>query len=279
MNILLIALTLVICGGVISLNPVEAPAALAFCALASVPTIFILARSGNEKTFLFRMFLIAVLVRIILATIIFVGHYEEFFGGDANTYDIFGQSLVASWHGDDYHTQKYLSFVASGASAWGMLYLVAAVYEVIGENMLAIQLINASVGAATAVVVYYSAQTLFSNIRVSKLAAILVAFFPSLILWSSQALKDGLIIFALAFSILATLRLMEKITTGYVLVLIASLLALLSLRFYIFYMMTAAVAGSFIIGMKSISAQSFLQRFVAVGAIGLAFTWFGVLRY
>ncbi len=115
--------------------------------------------------------------------------------------------------------------------------------------------------------------------RVSQLAALLVAFFPSLVLWSSQALKDGLIILALALAILATLRLMEKVTAGYVLVLIACLLALLSLRFYIFYMMTAAVAGSFIIGMKSMSAQSFVQRFVAVGAIGLAFTWFGVLRY
>ncbi len=58
-----------------------------------------------------------------------------------------------------------------------------------------------------------------------------------------------------------------------------SLLTLLSLRFYIFYMMAAAVAGSFVMGMKTLSAQSFLQRFVAVAAIGLAFTWFGVLQY
>src|SRR5215212_5408477 len=179
MNILLIALTLVICGGVIFLQPEEAPGALAFCALASLPTIYILARSGNEKTFLLRLFLIALLVRIIIGTIIFTAHLEEFFGGDANTYDIFGQSLVQSWHGNDYHTQKYLSFVQSGASAWGMLYLVAGVYDVIGYNRLAIQLINASVGASTAVVVYHAAQTLFSNSRVSKVAALLVAFFPS----------------------------------------------------------------------------------------------------
>jgi hypothetical protein len=170
MNILLIIMTLLVCAGVIFLKPAEAPGALAFCALVSVPTIILLARTHQEKTFILRLFVIAVLVRIMLATIIFVGNYEEFFGGDANTYDIFGQSLAQSWHGDDYHTQKYASFVASGASAWGMLYLVAAVYEVIGPNMFAIQLINAAVGAITAVVVYYSAQTLFSNIRVSRLA-------------------------------------------------------------------------------------------------------------
>ena len=279
MNILLIALTLVICGVVISFKPTEAPSAFVMCALVSLPTMIVLIRDRNDRTFLLRLFLIALLARIILGTVIFSMNLEEFFGGDANTYDLFGQSLVQSWHGNDFHTQAYNNFVASGASAWGMLYMVAIVYEVIGTNIFAIQLINASVGSATAIIVYYVAQSLFNNIRVSRVAAILVAFFPSLILWSSQALKDGLIILALALCILSTLRLMEKITVKHVVILTLSLMALLSLRFYIFYMMAAAVAGSFILGMKSLSAQSFMHRFIAVAAIGLAFTWFGVLQY
>jgi len=278
MNIVIIASILAIFGGVIFVRPEEGPGALAMCVLTSVPTIIVLARAPEHRTFLMRLFLIAVVVRIVLSMAIFVGHAEEFFGGDANTYDIFGQSLVASWHGDTYHASKFAGFTHTGASAWGMLYLVAVVYEVIGRNMLAIQLINASIGATTAIVVYYVAQNLFSNARVSKLAAVLVAFFPSLILWSSQALKDGLIILALALSIFATLRLMEKIKIGYVVVLIGALLALFSLRFYIFYMMCAAVAGSFFLGSKAFSAQGFMQRFIAVTAIGLAFTWFGVLQ-
>ena len=278
MNILIIALILSIFGGVIFVRPDEGPGALALCVLVSAPTIIILARTPEQRSFLMRLFLIAVMVRVVLATAIYVGHMEEFFGGDANTYDIFGQSLVQSWHGDVYHAGKFLSFTQSGASAWGMLYMVAGVYEVIGRNMFAIQLINAAIGASTAIVVYHVAQALFSNVRVSKLSAILVAFFPSLILWSSQALKDGMIILALALSILATLRLMEKITVGYVIVLIGALMALFSFRFYIFYMMTAAVMGSFFLGAKAFSAQGFMQRFVAVAGIGLAFTWFGVLQ-
>jgi 4-amino-4-deoxy-L-arabinose transferase-like glycosyltransferase len=279
MNIVVISLLLLICGGAIFIKPTEAPSALAMCALACAPTIIILARNPAHRTFLLRLFILALAIRIILAMVIFSGHMENFFGGDANTYDDYGQSLVRAWHGDQYHAEKLRLFVQSGTTAWGMIYMVAAVYELIGDNILAIQFINAAVGAATAAVVFQVAQTLFNNTRASKLAAVLVAFFPSLILWSSQALKDALIIFALTLSILATLRLMEKITTRYLLVLIGGLLALLSLRFYIFYMMAAAVAGSFILGMKTLSAQSFLQRFVAVGVIGLAFTWFGVLRY
>ena len=280
MNASIIGLLLLVCTALIWLMPGLAPGAVVMCAVVSVPTILILARThDDEKTFLFRLFLVGLLVRIVLAAVINMGHMEEFFGGDANTYDIFGQSLLEGLHGNDYHMQKYQSFVASGAGAWGMLYLVAGIYEVVGRNLLAVQLVNASIGAATGIVVYYTAMSLFNNVRVAKLAALLVTFFPSLILWSSQALKDGLIILALAVSILATLRLMEKITFEWVLVIIVSLLTLLSLRFYIFYMMTAAVAGSFFLGMKTLSAQGFIQRFVAVTAIGLAFTWFGVLNY
>ena len=279
MNTLIIVFALLICGGVIWFMPGLGPGGLAVCAVVSLPTLFILVRTHEERRFLLRMFILAVLVRIVVATVIKVGGGENFFGGDAHTYDVFGKSLLQSWSGDIYHSARYAGFIKSGAGAWGMLYVVAAVYAVVGENLYAVQLINASVGAATAVVVYYVAQTLFNNVRVSRLAAFLVAFFPSLILWSSQALKDGLIILALALAILATLRLMEKITVPYVLVLSGCLLALLSLRFYIFYMMVAAVVGSFVIGMKAMNAQSFMQRFFAVAAMGLAFTWFGVLRY
>jgi 4-amino-4-deoxy-L-arabinose transferase-like glycosyltransferase len=278
MNTVFIFLVVAVCGGTLFVRPSEAPGALAMCAVTALPTIIILARTPEQRTFLMRLFVLALVVRMILAVVIYVGHMEEFFGGDANTYDVFGQSLVEAWHGNEYHQAKYQSFIMSGATAWGMLYLVAAIYEVVGANMLAVQFVNAAIGAATAVVVYHAAQILFSNKRVSELAAILVAFFPSLVLWSSQALKDGLIIMALALAILATLRLMEKVTATYVVVLIGCLIALFSLRFYIFYMMCAAVAGSFFLGAKSLSAQGFLQRFVAVAVIGLAFTWFGVLQ-
>ena len=279
MNTLIGLLAFVVCAGALFLLPNEAPGALATCVVVSIPTIIILVRNREDRRFLLRIFVLGVLVRIVIATVIRVGHMEEFFGGDANTYDIFGSSLLSSWHGDKYHLGKYQQFVSSGASAWGMLYIVAIVYEVIGQNMFAIQLINASVGSATAIVVYRSAQHLFSNSRVSQLSCLLVCFFPSLVLWSAQALKDALIVFVLALAILCTLKLLQKITVGHVVILSVCLLALLTLRFYTFYMMAAAVAGSFFIGAKSLSAQSFLGRFVAVGVVGLVFTWFGIAGY
>ena len=279
MNTILIILSLLICGGVVYLIPALGPGALACCVLVSAPTVYLLARSTEDKQFLLRLFVLAILVRIGVASIIYLAGLQEFFGGDANTYHLYGESLMQSWHGDDWHGGRYDQFIQSGAGAWGMLYVVAAVYEVLGANMYAIQLVNVSVGASTAIVVYKTTQILFNNTRVSRLSALLVAFFPSLILWSSQALKDALIIMALALCILATLKLMQKISVQYLLVLGLCLSALLSLRFYIFYMMAAAVGGSFVVGLKSANAQSFIQRFAAIAAIGMVFTGFGVIRF
>lgn len=278
MNALLICLTLVISVGVIFIVPSQAPSAFALCAVVVLPIIIFLTRRGEERTFLVRLFVAGLLIRIVVGTFINVGHLEAFFGGDANTYDLYGTALNLSWHGDAYNTRLYESFMRSGGGAWGMLYLVAGVYELIGVNMLAIQFINAAVGAATPAVIYYTAARLFNNVRVSRLAAILTCFFPSLILWSAQALKDGLIVLALALAIFATLHLVEKISARYVVILGVCLLALLSLRFYIFYMMIAAVIGAFILSMKSVTAQGFIQRALAVVAIGLVFTWLGVLN-
>ena len=113
----------------------------------------------------------------------------------------------------------------------------------------------------------------------AKYSAFFAAFFPSLVLWSSQGLKDGPIVFLLALSILATLKLGEKLSLKYLAVLSCSLFALLSLRFYVFYMMLAAVVGALVIGMRPMTAQSLIRQFAIVVIIGISLTYFGVARY
>lgn len=277
MNAALVLLLLIVGAGILFVAPARGQGALIMCAVFSIPTIILLAR-GTDRTFLLRLFLAGLILRLVIGTIIHIGNMQEFFGGDALTYDTFGRALMDSWHGDQLQKGIYNQFVSSGAGAWGMLYLVAIVYELIGRNMLAIQFINATLGAATAAVIYHNAQHLFNNKRVARLAAALTAFFPSLILWSSQGLKDGLIVLALALAMLATIRLMERVTFWRIVMLTGCLTILLSLRFYVFYMMIVAVVGAFVIGLKAVTTQTFLQRFVAIAGIGLALTWFGVLR-
>jgi hypothetical protein len=236
-------------------------------------------KQGADGPFLLRLFIAALLVRMLLGTAIFVFKGQEFFGGDALTYDYFGYALLRGWGGEKYYQALAQRFVQSGeGSGWGMVYLVAAIYGIIGRNMLAVQFINSVFGAATAVIIFLCAHHVFNNLRVAHLAGMAVAFYPSLVLWSAQGLKDGPTVFFLALSILATLKLGQKLHPKYLLVLICSLLALLSLRFYVFYMICVAIGGAFIIGMQAITATSFLRQFAAIVLLGLALTYVGVTR-
>jgi 4-amino-4-deoxy-L-arabinose transferase-like glycosyltransferase len=159
-----------------------------------------------------------------------------------------------------------------------MLYLVAGVYAVTGQNMLAVQLVNAVIGAATAPVIFLCARHIFRNVRVAKVAAFAVAFYPSLVLWSSQGLKDGPIVFLLALAMLMTLRLGEKVSAAHITMLVLTLFAIFSMRFYVFYMVMAAVVGAFVIGMRPVTSQSLVRQLAIVLFLGVGLTYMGVLR-
>ena len=294
MNAVLTLLYLLLCVGIVLFVPplvvpylsdygiftaFDAAKAVLLCtALATIVGFFAYKRD-IDGPLLLRLFVAGLITRIAIGLAIFAFRGQDFFGGDAITYDFYGNAQMLGWAGDKYYQALANQFVRSGeGSGWGMVYIVAAVYGVIGRNMLAIQLMNAVFGAATAVVIYLCAQHVFQNSRVARIAGIAVAFYPSLVLWSAQGLKDGPIVFFLAIAILATLRLGEKLTPKYILVLLVALIALLALRFYVFYMICVAIAGAFIIGMQQVTATSFARQFSAVVLLGLALTYVGVTR-
>src|SRR5437667_5756059 len=236
MNALLGILTAIVFVAVLLVVPAhsDAAGALTVCVLLAIPVGVLLWRNKVEGQFLLQVFVAALLVRVLVGAVINVFELQEFFGGDALTYDFYGFALVKSWGGDHYYqTNLNIFFGEYGQSAWGMVYMVGAIYRVIGRNMLAIQFTNAVLGAATAPAVFFIAHTLFRNIRVARLTALLVAFFPSLVLWSSQGLKDGPIVFLLVLAILLTLKLGEKLTLMNVAILCLILAALISFRFYL----------------------------------------------
>jgi hypothetical protein len=255
-----------------------AKAVLLCTALATFAGVYAYKREADGP-FLLRLFVAALLARMIVAVAIFAFRGQDFFGGDAMTYDFYGLAQLQGWFGDKYYLAIANQFVRSGeGSGWGMVYLVAAVYGLIGRNMLAVQLMNSVFGAATAVIIFLCARQVFHNFRVARIAGIAVAFYPSLVLWSAQGLKDGPIVFLLALAILCTLKLGEKLALKYIFVLLLALLGLVALRFYVFYMICVAIAGAFVIGMQQVTATSFARQFTAIILLGLALTYVGVTR-
>ena len=237
-------------------------------------------RPKIDQRFLVRLFIAGLLVRIFVGTMIFVFQQQAFFGGDALTYDVFGYALLKSWDGDPYSQSLVNLFSGGGAaSGWGMLYLVAVIYKIVGQNMLATQYVNSVLGAATAPLAYMISLELFPNKRVARVCALLTAFFPSLVLWTSQGLKDGPIIFLLTLSMLATLKLGTRFSAKYLTALALSLCGLITLRFYVFYIIVLSIAAAFIMGRRKLTAQSFARQFIIMGVVGVALAYFGVSRY
>ena len=276
MNALLAALSLAL-GATIALTIRGGSAAVLLCVVVAFAFSVAISKVEDQRTFLLQIFVSGLLVRVLVGVLIYSFALQEFFGGDAYTYDQFGNSLLNSWRG----------FIGEGTTAqdwanagggWGMFYLVAAIYGVTGQNMLAVQFFNAVIGAATAPVIFLCARHIFQNLRVARLTALLIAFFPSLVLWSSQGLKDGPIIFLLAVIMLATLKLGERFSMKYFNLLVLALIAVLSLRFYVFYMLVVAIGGSFLIGMRKVTSQSIGRQMLIVLGVGLALTYLGVLR-
>jgi hypothetical protein len=276
MNGILAFLSLSLCIVIVIFLPDQGASAVLVCVVAAVIAGIIINRIKVESSFLVKLFVGALLARVLIGTLIYYFSLQEFFGGDALTYDLLGNSLLEVWQGKLYLKKMIDDWSVGGG--WGMLYGVASLYGIIGRNMLAVQLVNAVIGAATAPAAFVCAHHIFKNLTVARVTAFFVAFFPSLVLWSSQGLKDGPIVFFLVMSMLATLKLGERLSAKYFVVLVVSLLGVLSLRFYIFYMAVAAISGAFLIGMRQTSARSLAQQLVVVVGIGLALTYMGVLR-
>jgi len=279
MNALLTIVVLIVCAAASILIPTYGPPAVALCLFTGLIVGLAIWRFDRTNEYLVRLFVWALATRIFVATIIAAYKLQQFFGGDSDTYDFYGWALGLSWHGRAIYGTYVEQFNFAGGSGWGMLYLVAIIYEVVGRNSFAVQLFNGVLGAATAVLVYQIAEHLFENKRVASIAAMFVAFYPSMVLWSSQALKDGPIVFLLVVAMFATLKIAERFDLKYLAVLLAAVLGVLTLRFYIFYMVTAAIVGAFIIGIGRFSARSFARQFIIVILMGLAMTYLGITRY
>lgn len=273
-KILAIILSLIAFGSSVLLFP-EGPTAVLIGIVACGLALVIINRDVESKGFLLKLFLIGLILRSSFALLIYVYSLQEFFGPDALYYDWLGYILSGYWLGDIPGSYPDLVKIRdTSQSGWGMSYIVGTIYFFAGQNMLAVQFFCAVIGAATAPVTYLCSREIFSNNRAAKISGWIVALCPSLIIWSSQALKDGLIVFFLVLSILTVIQLQKKFNYLAFLLMMISLIGIISLRFYIFYMLIIAIVGCFAIG-KPLNPVSVLRRATVLLIIGLALSSLG----
>ncbi len=248
----------------------------AISVLICIPFVLLVAsrlrKMQSDQDFLIMVFVAAFFLRILVAVFIYEYKLEIFFGGDAIAHEFHGYSLYEVWNG----TGETASFLNDWNKPWGLHLLIATVYSFIGRNPLAIQFISSFCGAMTAVLIYLCTFKIFKNRKASKVASILTAFSPAMIIWSSQILKDGIVVFLVVAAVYFLLRLQEEFSWIDTLLLLASLAGTLSVRFYIFYFASFACVGSFMFGSEKLVASN-IRWLVILTALLVVFSYAGVL--
>lgn len=250
--------------------------AIAMVSVLAAAIIFSIRKFAEDANFLVSVFLAGLALRMGLGIFIHAFELREFFGPDAIAYDIDAKHLVDVWMGNaDLSGNLLFQTQERSASFWGIYVLTASLYYILGPNLFAAQSFVAVVGAATAPMVFYCSKAVFGNLNVAKFTAISIAVFPSFIVWSSQLLKDGLVIFLLVTVMVTVLQLQKKFSYPALFVLIFSLMGILSLRFYVFYMAVVAAGGSFLVGLSRTNV-SILRNALVMTLLGFALIYFGV---
>ena len=147
---------------------------------------------STERRWIFNICLLALGIRIALSfSLEFL--WSSFEGtSDGAAYGPHAAALAETWHRAGWVT--YADVVAVPVGAPGYVYFSALTFWFLGYNTLYIKLINGLLAALTVMYTYKLGKHFFDE-RVGRLSALIAAFMPSIMLWTSQNLKDSMVVF------------------------------------------------------------------------------------
>lgn len=227
------------------------------CGVALLVAYVRVAPSASPR--LTQLIVAAVLIRIAAALVLhFVPQVEAAFAPDASGYDRGAKDLANFW-GDSVPGQDYALHRKSVA----YYLLVAVQYFVLGYSPLLPKVTNALLGAL-AVWYTFRIATALDGEETGWRAASLVAFFPSLILWSALNLRDALATLLILVMVWHTICLKQRFDLRSGLTLLGALILAGYVRDYIFPLMGAAVVA----GILLTDIRSAPRNLMAVAMVG-----------
>lgn len=231
----------------------------------------------DEARFLRRVFGWALVLRYLGALVInaYAGEslrFADMFWGDSYTYDAGGYLIAQSWVGESFAAPSSQTTV----SGIGYQYFVGVLYFLFGRNQLLAQFLNGTIGASAGLVIYAIARDLYTP-GVARWAMLFMSFFPQMIFWSCAMYKDPSILLCIALCMYSVMNLRARFSPGLVVLFIGASLYLMTLRFYVFYMIAFATLGTFLFAQRRGFLGGLAAQFVLVGAFAAALT-FGVRR-
>lgn len=144
-----------------------------------------------------------------------------------------GGALAAHWH------DPAAPFDASDAHLTMLnVQLIAAIFWAIGPNALAIKLLNSLFGAFAPLMLYRAMRNV--GLPGARVATLVVVFFPSLLLWSTLALKDAYVEVCLLGAVWTSSEMIRTKSYWWVAATAAFLIALESVRRYGYFAIALA---------------------------------------
>lgn len=125
--------------------------------------------------------------------------------------------------------------------AWGgdeylfgtWVYLESAIFVLFGQRVLLPLMLNAALSAGLVLLVFDLSRRLFGN-TAALVAAAIISFYPSLVLWSSLNLKDALVLFLIALCLWCLTRFQSGARASGLVGAFVVLVLIESLRWYVF---------------------------------------------
>jgi hypothetical protein len=178
------------------------------------------------------------------------------FGGDATTYHEGARGILDHW----VVGARFPTFVATGKE--GFFYGLAALYWLVGPFIVAGLVLNAAFASVLVPLVADTSRRLFGPATVRP-AALMVAFLPGFLIWTSQLLREAPMLACLAVIANVSVRLTERTRPGLLVVLSLSLAVLFTLRANVALLVAAGVLLGLAVGSRRALAG------VATGGVSL----------
>ena len=222
---------------------------------------------SSDRNFLLRVMSLSWLLRLVI--IIVYGLTDAIYrlrlSPDSERYHREGINSMTAMMAGDFAYKPWIDD--------GWFQFTGLVYHLVVPEAFMIQLINITLGTALILPIYGIVRNISNDVFVQRFTVILVAFFPSIVYWSTLMLKDPASTLAIAIIIYGVVELRRRWALLPVVGIVAGLLILVGVRTYLFSVLIMVIPAAFMLFSPKRSMVT-LRTFVipaALGALPLVF--------
>jgi 4-amino-4-deoxy-L-arabinose transferase-like glycosyltransferase len=208
-------------------------------------------------------------LRLLVATMFAALPSTRIFHEDAEGYELWGMLMARGWHGDGPQT------IIDINQNYGYKYIAAATYYVFGQFQPLLAFSNCVIGLLTVFLVYRLARQFFHPL-VARRAMLLTALVPSMILWSSMALKDTLMSLLILIALSSCVSLKRRFSIWPILGVAASIAAMQPIRYYMIYFLGFAIVLSLFLDRGMSLVSGVYKQIALVGLVAAVLALVGL---